>query len=461
MKYKINRFQKIPRLLSGYLILCFLTACSLDGVLEVDSQEEGREVDRSLVVTRAGGIALFNGAFQDLQFSVSSISQHVALMTDELSSVVVDGNLKDVDSRQRGRDRDGVSYGLMMPAYSRLHSVRNSAGQAVSILTSLKDSSVNAIIAASYAIHGYSLLLFAENYCSGIPLTAVPFDGDIEYGYAQSTSELFKAAIAKFDSSLAISHDSVKFITLAKIGKARAEMGLGNYKEAAEAVEGVAVNDAFYLGYTEQVVPGATSSSLIFWTTRSSGLSPGNWETTEVLNSEGGNGLVWYHHPDSIDPRVPVTTDAVGGVSIFPAIVRQKKFEGGTLTFPLARGVESLLIQAEYALQQERPDWIDYINEARAIVGLSALTDPVNRDGRVDLLFKERGYWFYLEGVRLGDYRRLVRQYARNPYSVYPTGLYTQSSGEIPFYGDAWVFGVPKDEYVDNYRYKGCLSWNP
>jgi hypothetical protein len=42
----------------------------------------------------------------------------------------------------------------------------------------------------------------------------------------------------------------------------------------------------------------------------------------------------------------------------------------------------------------------------------------------VDLLLRERAFWFYLTAHRLGDLRRLVRQYARTAESVYPTGAY-------------------------------------
>jgi len=39
-------------------------------------------------------------------------------------------------------------------------------------------------------------------------------------------------------------------------------------------------------------------------------------------------------------------------------------------------------------------------------------------------MFRERAFWMYLTGHRLGDLRRLVRQYGRGEESVYPTGAY-------------------------------------
>ena len=52
------------------------------------------------------------------------------------------------------------------------------------------------------------------------------------------------------------------------------------------------------------------------------------------------------------------------------------------------------------------------------------MTDPGTATGRVDLHFRERAFWFYLTAHRLGDLRRLVRQYGRAIESVYPTGAY-------------------------------------
>ncbi|MFL5532171.1 MAG: hypothetical protein ACJ8BC_09400, partial [Gemmatimonadales bacterium] len=40
----------------------------------------------------------------------------------------------------------------------------------------------------------------------------------------------------------------------------------------------------------------------------------------------------------------------------------------------------------------------------------------------VDQLFAERAFWLYATGHRLGDMRRLIRQYGRDPETVFPTG---------------------------------------
>ena len=39
-------------------------------------------------------------------------------------------------------------------------------------------------------------------------------------------------------------------------------------------------------------------------------------------------------------------------------------------------------------------------------------------------MFRERAFWFYLTAHRLGDLRRMVRQYGLDAESVFPTGAY-------------------------------------
>jgi hypothetical protein len=63
--------------------------------------------------------------------------------------------------------------------------------------------------------------------------------------------------------------------------------------------------------------------------------------------------------------------------------------------------------------------------------------------------------------MRLGDLRRLVRQYNRIPLQLFPTGLYPHPSIGTPSYGNQYVFTPPVDEGERNPLYKGCLDKDP
>jgi hypothetical protein len=88
--------------------------------------------------------------------------------------------------------------------------------------------------------------------------------------------------------------------------------------------------------------------------------------------------------------------------------------------------------------------------------GLRPLTDPGSDTARVNLLFQERAYWLFLTGERQGDLRRLVRNYKRDPETVYPTGAYPMSA-QFPRYGHDVSLNIPHTEYT-NPRFTGCLS---
>ncbi len=447
----------------GLLLACMMGGCSLNSIVDVSNPEVGREIDKKLVITRAGALGVYYKAIGALERAVSFKSLQVGLLTDELTIAASAKNKLWLlgDARIESYQRD-MTKGLREYAdeFKELQAARVHANQARAILRLVDDSTLTALIAGTYAIEGYSILMLAEDFCSGVPITEVPFQGDVVYGQALSTEQLFTIAIAKFDSALAISHDSASILALARIGMGRAYLGLGDYEQAAHAVADVIASDRFYLDYTQNVNPGGSTSAPLWTVPVTRGES--DFERVEVVNKEGENGLDWFDDPMKIDPRVPVTivTDS-NDMLTFPVEVRQRKFVGGTVRFSLARAVEAQMIRAELALHSGDPAWITPLNDARATIGLAALIDPVATDARVDMLFRERAFWFYLEGVRLADFRRLVRQYERSPHTVYPIGSYTRSKGEAPFYGEAWVLLTPAAEVERNFRYQGCIHTHP
>jgi hypothetical protein len=91
-----------------------------------------------------------------------------------------------------------------------------------------------------------------------------------------------------------------------------------------------------------------------------------------------------------------------------------------------ASGVEARLIEAEAALHAgDVGTWLSKLNALRAgTAGLTPLSDPGTADAQVDLMFRERAFWMFGTAHRVGDLRRLVRQYGRAITSTFPTGPY-------------------------------------
>lgn len=87
---------------------------------------------------------------------------------------------------------------------------------------------------------------------------------------------------------------------------------------------------------------------------------------------------------------------------------------------------------------------------------LPALADPGTQVARENLHFRERAFWLFATGHRLGDLRRLMRQYNRTEDGVFPTGLHFKGG----LYGDDVNLPVPFSER-NNPNFTGCLNRDP
>jgi hypothetical protein len=141
----------------------------------------------------------------------------------------------------------------------------------------------------------------------------------------------------------------------------------------------------------------------------------------------------------------------------------------------LADGVEAELIKAEAQLRAGNVSgFLATLNALRAnsavltargyTGSLAGLTDPGSEVGRQDLMFRERAYWLFLTAHRVGDMRRLIRQYGRGAETVFPTGAYS-SNGRTSIYGTDTSFPIPVEELNNPDvpqdsppNLKGCLN---
>src|SRR4051812_30413305 len=91
--------------------------------------------------------------------------------------------------------------------------------------------------AEAQALAGFMYVLFAEDYCNGVPTSRVLADGSFQYGAPQSGTQLLNTAVAKFDSAITVATaagtDGSEALMLAQLGKGRALLDLGQYAAAA------------------------------------------------------------------------------------------------------------------------------------------------------------------------------------------------------------------------------------
>ena len=453
----------------------------------VDTQSPSTVADPSLVETATGAAGLRIEALQQTFSAVafggsSDVMTQSGMITDELRGWYYGGYYNPSAS---GDDRhtlsltkdvnvSGYGYGDLQRARTETRYAQQALG-----LYGGTASVPRAWEGEMYALEGYTVIWLAELYCSGIPLSKASLKGEQIMEKGSSTQEMFTAAIALFDSALVAGADSAKFVNLARVGKARALLGLGQF-DAADSVARDVPTDFLY------TLAPSLSGGVRFG--MAAIFEPAG--AYRVDDHEGGNGLVW-----STDPRTGITTvpDQTGAM-LWPAKYNLNPTTGApdpltprtNVLFRLADGLEARLIQAEAALKRSDASWLTTLNMLRATCigtavcapipgiasnALPALTDPGTPAARLDTLMKERAMWLYLTGHREGDLRRLAHYYGRAINTLWPTGTISeppygdmfQTPGPlngVP-YGSDVVYAPSASERANNPLYGGCYDTNP
>jgi hypothetical protein len=396
--------------------------------------------------------ALINGAvgsFHNAYVGPGSVNEssgqigYGGLLADESVSAGTFPTRHEVD--QRNID---LTNGSNLDQFNFLSRARAAADLAARRYASLDPDAPDHSLALS--LDGFSSILFGEDYCSGVPFSTITDDGDIEYGEPLTTQQIFERAVAKFDTALTVAGATDDLLDLARVGKGRALLDLGRYDEAAAAVAEVP-DDFAYIVESSDNTSNETNGVYIFGE---------NAKRLSVADKEGGNGL---DYRSANDPRVkwaPALTasgDTIAGQDGSTPLMLQLKYPDRSAPAPLATGIEARLIEAEAAMQSGSADFMTKLNAARAqFTGMSPLTAgdiPADAVGKTDLLVSERAFDLWLTAHRLGDLRRLIRQYGRDSESVFPTGVWFKGGT----YGPDVNFPVPADE-ANNPNFQGCID---
>ncbi len=477
---------RVTRMFARSCLLVCTAACSL-GDLVNNSGLPTDIQDPKVVKTQEGAMGAYYSAVMAFRTTVAMrgyADDFYTFSTDPATTVIgSSGLLTDELQSDRARspnaaaafpsgndliDARADAVPLAGP-YHGLQVVRARAHEAISALRAYHPTAPLALTGHLLAIEGMAEVLLAELYCSGIPLSTLDFEGGYTLQPGSSTAAVFEHALQLFDSARVMTTDSVNFVHFASLGRARAFLGLQNVEAATLAVADVPTD----YHYT---VPIEGAYQSLF-----SKPSANVWFAS-VSDREGGIGLPFV---TGGDPRSVSDSFATYG-QWFPRKYRDTDVLGtvanpGKVAVVFASGIEARLIEAEAALLANRPDWLVMLNTLRTsctsdescpapapagtggIPNLPLLTDPAldsiptgstAKDVRLDLLFSERAYWMFLTGRRQADLRRLVQQYGRETYTVYPSGLWGRQ--QLAYYGSRTSLPVPEDERTNNALYRGC-----
>ena len=437
----------------------------------------------ALPTLRAGAIGDFTIAYagsgaDGSSGTVEGVIMYGGLLADEWVNSETFPTRIEVDARGPIRT-DNADVGLW---FRNMHRARRAAESAAAKYVELSDPTTQSGYPEVLNLAGYVYVFFAETWCSGVPVSSVSSTGDVfTYGVPLTTKELLDTAIARFDAASAAATalpgtgaTRAAQIRLAAVGKARALLDTGDVAGAAALVTPSLVPTSF--NYVVQHTENTTREN--------NGVFNGNvtFERYSVANGEGINGLAFRNG----DPRTPFerTVSATSGPDVgFDNVTPQYdnlRYGDRKASTTVATGAEARLIEAEAALRAGdtltntsafltalnglRAAPPTYLNSNRTTVApvapMTALTtaDQTAAGGAVKLLFNERARWLWLTAHRLGDLRRMVRQYGFAINSVFPTGAYFKA--QQPTYGDDVNFPVPIDE-LNNPKFLQCYDRNP
>jgi hypothetical protein len=333
-----------------------------------------------------------------------------------------------------------------------------------------------------YFARGFAELQLASDFCNGIPLTDGSGDAII-YGKPLTVKEVFTVAIASFDSAITIAsgtdNASVTINRAARIGKARALLGIGLDKaaDAAAAVAGIPTT------FRYDVTASLTGGNNILW---SQPAGSNRYTVSDSLQGNNRSILVKNATPflSAKDPRVPAHykiasngKDTVKSQDGNTYVIQVDSLWGQTSAVAVVHGLDARLIEAEAALKAGNPaQMMTILNTLRSsplqitapsptasgthpgwtTPVMAALTDPGTQDGRVQLLFREKAFWQFGRGHRLGDLRRLIRDYGRaaDGSDTFPIGTHYKGGS----FGPDLNLPVTSDEQVGNPSFSGCID---
>jgi starch-binding outer membrane protein, SusD/RagB family len=421
------------------LLLAFTAACSREELLAVNTPDQitpeaagNPSGAAALRVSALGNFANFYSG--DNAGGGIGLNIAAGLLSDEMTTHR--GGTEHMDSRAVNENTFPTTFwSLVGTASTQLIRARKGLEQFAT-----PGATKQSQMAQMQTLEGYVYLLTGETYCNGVPISNA--DDANPKSENLSNVQLFNRAIAAFDSALALAPASDANIrNLATIGKARARLDLKEFATAAALVTNIPVTYQYLVQHSRTTIINDVYDWMVG--TRNFG----------VVNREGGNGLDYL---SANDPRIQFNPTPApgqdGSLTISPT-----KFPQPDSPVILADGIEALMIRAEAALEAgDVTNFISLLNTARASrTGLAPLTDPGSTTARVDMLFRERAFWFWLTAHRLGDMRRLVRQYGRGAETVFPTGPYFKGG----VYGTD-VNLIPSNAERNNPNYQGCTNRN-
>lgn len=325
------------------------------------------------------------GAFQ------CAFAQYVAtagVLTGEyqVSNSFVDANIwgwRGVDTKTAPGTCPTSRATTSLGFYTPMQQARFQAEDAATRINAFTDAEVpNRIkmLSELNAYAGYSYVLLGEGMCK---MT-------VGNGPLITRDSTFKIAVAKFSQAIALATTAnyTEMKNMALVGRARAQLDLGDLQTAMADAQAVPAGFVRVAEYSEATI--ARENRIYNLTIRNDFLSVG-----PAYRNLTVRGVA--------DPRVPVlNTGRFGNDAVTPQWQQRKYIGSGAASIPLASWAEAQLIYAEAAGGQPAKD---AINRVRLASGVAPLDGSEGSDVGA-IVIEERRRQLFSEGQRLGDMLR-------------------------------------------------------
>ena len=274
------------------------------------------------------------------------------------------------------------------------------------------------LTAKAAAFAGYSLTLLGEGLCSAA----------LDLGPEITTAEIFAEADARFERAItaAQSAGDDEILNIARVGRARVQVNLGQYSTAATIAGLVPAGFSFEFSYSSS--DASTENKLYALMEREL------MATVEPMY----RNMMFAGQPD---PRVVAVDLGVQGPGTTIDMWATAKYPSLESPVPVATWEEAQLIMAEAAIEAgDLQGAVDIINDLHTQVGLPDFVSNDETEIRNQLIY-ERNAELFLEGQHLQDIKRF------NITLVPAPGTPAYHGGS---FSDQTCFPLPDVEYLNN-----------
>jgi len=274
------------------------------------------------------------------------------------------------------------------------------------------------LTAKAAAFSGYSLTLLGEAMCSAA----------LDLGEEMTPDEIFSVAEERFTRAIDAAQTASEgdILNLARVGRARARLNMG--QEADAASDAALVPEGFSYEFPYSSADESTENKIYALMDREL------MATVEV----GYRDMQFQGVPD---PRVVAVDLGVQGPGTDIEIWGTTKYTSLDSPVPVATWEEAQLIQAEVAMNAGRlQEAVGFINVLHDRVGLPPFASSDAAEIRAQLIY-ERGAELFLEGQHMQDLERFnLPLYPAPGTPFYHGGVYS----------DQICFPLPDVEYLNN-----------